>query len=158
MGASSRFFRARSSPTRRRCARRSPRPSLYTDPMTIASVNPATGETIKTYEEMTPPQVSAAIDQAHHVWTTWRKTPFADRAVPMKKAAEILRQQKSEFAKLMAMEMGKPLKQGIAEAEKCAWACDYYAEHTESILASENVKTEASKSYVAFDPLGVVLA
>ena len=76
----------------------------------------------------------------------------------MKKAAAVLRERKDEFARMMALEMGKPLKQGISEAEKCALGCDYYAEHAEAHLAPEMVKTEASKSYVAFEPLGVVLA
>ena len=76
----------------------------------------------------------------------------------MKKAAAILRERKAEFARLMAIEMGKPLKQGVAEAEKCAWACEYYADNAEAYLAPEITKTDASKSYVAFDPLGVVLA
>ena len=76
----------------------------------------------------------------------------------MKKAAAILRERKEEFAKLMALEMGKPFKQGVAEAEKCALGCEYYADHAEAHLAPEPVKTEASKSYIAFDPLGVVLA
>lgn len=124
----------------------------------ITSVNPATDETIQTYDEMTPEQVSAAVAQAHEAWKAWRRTPFAERGMRMKKAAEILRQRKDEFAKLMAIEMGKPLKQGVAEAEKCAWACDYYADQAETHLAPEVVKTEAAKSYVAFEPLGVVLA
>jgi len=126
--------------------------------MTIASVNPATGQTIKTYDEMTPDQVSAAVAQAHEAWKGWRKTSFADRGRPMKRAGEILRQRKDEFARLMAAEMGKPLKQGVAETEKCAWSCDYYADHAEAHLAPETIKTDASTSYVAFDPLGVVLA
>ena len=126
--------------------------------MSLDAVNPATGETLKTYDEMTPQQTAAAVEEAHAAWKTWRKAPFAERARPMKKAAAILRERKEEFAKLMALEMGKPLKQGIAEAEKCALGCDYYAEHAEAHLAPEMVKTEASKSYVAFEPLGVVLA
>ena len=126
--------------------------------MAIESVNPATGEIIKTYEEMTPPVVVATIAATHAAWRAWRKTSFAERARPMKKAAAILRERKGEFAKLMALEMGKPLKQGIAEAEKCALGCDYYAEHAEAHLAPENVTTDASRSYVAFEPLGVVLA
>ena len=76
----------------------------------------------------------------------------------MKKTAEILRERKDELAKLMAVEMGKPLKQGVAEVEKCAWACDYYADNAEAHLAPDIIKTEAAKSYVAFEPLGVVLA
>ena len=126
--------------------------------MTIASVNPATGQTIKTYDEMTPEQVSAAIAQAHGAWKSWRKTAFAERGRLMKQAGEILRRRKEEFARLMAIEMGKPLKQGVAETEKCAWACDYYADQAEAHLAPDVIKTDASKSYVAFDPLGVVLA
>src|SRR5688500_10644687 len=126
--------------------------------MPLDSVNPATGETIKTYDELTPQQTTAAIEDAYAAWKAWRKVPFSERARPMKKAAAILRDRKEEFAKLMALEMGKPLKQGIAEAEKCALGCDYYAEHAEAHLAPEIVKTEASKSYIAFEPLGVVLA
>src|SRR5688572_11223539 len=126
--------------------------------MAIESVNPATGETLKTYDEMTPQQTAAAVDEAYAAWKGWRKTPFAERANPMKNAAAILRDRKEEFAKLMAIEMGKPLKQGIAEAEKCALGCEYYAENAEAHLAPETVKTQASKSYVAFEPLGVVLA
>ncbi|MSO56272.1 MAG: NAD-dependent succinate-semialdehyde dehydrogenase [Acidobacteria bacterium] len=124
----------------------------------MESVNPATGETIRTYEEMTPTQTASAVEEAHGAWKAWRKTSFAERAKPMKKAAEILRERKEEFATLMALEMGKPLKQGIAEAEKSALGCDYYADHAEAHLAPEIVSTDASKSYVAFDPLGVVFA
>jgi len=126
--------------------------------MTIASVNPATGQQIKTYDEMTPAQVSAAVAQAHEAWKSWRKTSFADRGRLMKSAGEILRRRKEEFARLMAIEMGKPLKQGVAETEKCAWSCDYYADHAEGHLAPDVITTDASKSYVACDPLGVVLA
>jgi succinate-semialdehyde dehydrogenase/glutarate-semialdehyde dehydrogenase len=124
----------------------------------MESVNPATGDIVKTYEEMTPSQAAAAVGDAHEAWMAWRKTSFAERAKPMKKAAAILRERKEEFATLMALEMGKPLKQGIAEAEKSALGCDYYADHAEAHLADEIVRTDASKSCVAFDPLGVVLA
>ena len=126
--------------------------------MSLDAVNPATGETIKTYDEMTPRQAAAAVEEAHAAWASWRAVPFADRARPMKKAAAILRERKEEFARIMALEMGKPVKQGVAEAEKCALGCDYYAENAEAHLAPEIITTEASKSYVAFEPLGVVLA
>jgi len=126
--------------------------------MAITSINPATGKTIKTYDEMTPEQAAAAVAQAHETWRTWRATSFAERAKPMKKTAEMLRKRKDELAKLMAVEMGKPLMQGAAEAEKCAWACDYYADNAEAHLAPDVIKTEGAKSYVAFEPLGVVLA
>jgi len=126
--------------------------------MAIESVNPSTGDTIKTYDEMTPQQAAAAVAEAHEAWKTWRKVPFRERAVPMKKAAAILRQRKEEFATLMALEMGKPFKQGIAETEKSALGCDYYADHAEGHLAPEAIQTDASKSGVAFEPVGVVLA
>ncbi len=126
--------------------------------MGIASINPTTGETIRTYREMTAEQVEAAVAQAHDTWLAWRTTSFAERAEPMKQTAAILRERKDELAKLMAGEMGKPLQQGLAEAEKCAWVCDHYAEHAASYLSPDVVPTEGAKSYVAFEPLGVVLA
>jgi succinate-semialdehyde dehydrogenase/glutarate-semialdehyde dehydrogenase len=126
--------------------------------MAIISVNPASGETIKTYSEMTPAQAADAVAQAHGTWLKWRTTTFAERAKILKKTAVVLRERKHELAKLMAIEMGKPLKQGVAEAEKCALNCDYYAETAEAHLAPEVIRTDASKSYVAFEPLGVVLA
>ena len=126
--------------------------------MAITSINPATGKTIKTYDEMKPNQAAAAVAQAYEIWRTWRTTSFGERVKPMKKTAEILRQRKDDLARLMAVEMGKPLAQGVAEAEKCAWACDYYADNAEAHLAPDVIKTEGSKSYVAFEPLGVVLA
>src|SRR6266480_6649261 len=126
--------------------------------MAITSINPATGKTIKSYDEMTPEQAAAAVAQAHETWRAWRATSFAERAKPMKKTADMLRKRKDALAKLMAVEMGKPLVQGAAEVEKCAWACDYYADNAEAHLAPDVIKTEGAKSYVAFEPLGVVLA
>jgi succinate-semialdehyde dehydrogenase/glutarate-semialdehyde dehydrogenase len=126
--------------------------------MKITSINPANGEMLKTYDEMSAAKVAAALDQAHQTWTSWRKTAFVERARLMTRAGSILRERKEELARLMALEMGKPIKQGIAEAEKCAWVCDYYAENAELHLAPDVIKTESLKSYVAFEPLGVVLA
>jgi succinate-semialdehyde dehydrogenase/glutarate-semialdehyde dehydrogenase len=124
----------------------------------MESINPATGETNKTYEEMTPEEAAAAVTQAHQAFQAWRTMPFASRGRLMKKAADILRERKAELARLMAIEMGKPLKQGVAETEKCAWVCDYYADTAEAHLSPDSIKTEGSKSYVVFEPLGVVLA
>ena len=126
--------------------------------MAIVSVNPATGETIKNLRRDDPGSGSGRRRPAHDAWRAWRKTPFAERARLMKKTAAILRERKTELATLMALEMGKPLKQGMAEAEKCAFGCDYYADTAEAHLAPEIIKTDASKSYVAFEPLGVILA
>ena len=126
--------------------------------MAITSINPATGKPIRTYQEMAPDAAAAAVVQAHSAWQAWRSIPFSRRAPLMKKAASLLRQRKSELSTLMADEMGKPLAQGVAEVEKCAWVCEYYADFAESHLAPDVVKTENAKSYVAFEPLGVVLA
>ena len=126
--------------------------------MKIKSINPTDGETLNTYDEMSPEEAAAAVENAHAAWTSWRQTSFAERGRLTKRAGLILRERKHELAKLMALEMGKPLKQGIAEAEKCAWVCDYYADNAEVHLAPDLIRTEGSKSYVAFEPLGVVLA
>jgi succinate-semialdehyde dehydrogenase/glutarate-semialdehyde dehydrogenase len=126
--------------------------------MDITAINPATGQPVKVYREMTLEDTASAIAQAHEAWLAWRATTFAERSGLMKKAAAILRNRKDELSRLMATEMGKPLKQGVAEAEKCGWVCDYYADNAEAILRPETVKTEATRSYVAFEPLGVVLA
>ena len=126
--------------------------------MAIASINPASGDTIRTYNELTPVETTAAVDQAHYAWQAWRTTSFADRARLMKQSASVLRLRAGELARLMALEMGKPLAQGHAEIEKCAWVCEYYAENAESQLAPDVIATNASRSYVAFEPVGVVLA
>ena len=126
--------------------------------MSIESLNPATGEKIKTYPEMTPDDINSAIEKTHQEFLRWRHTSFAERSSKMKKAAEILRQKKDEYAHLMTVEMGKPLAQGKGEAEKCAWVCDFYAENAQKFLSEEEIPSDASKSFVHFEPLGVVLA
>ncbi len=126
--------------------------------MTMTVVNPTTGKTITSYEEPTPAATHEVIAQAHTAFLDWKQTPFVERARLMKRAAGILRERAHEYAVLMAREMGKPVKDGRAEAEKCAWACDYYAENAEPFLRPEVIPTDASKSYVVFQPLGVVLA
>src|SRR6185312_15642983 len=103
-------------------------------------------------------EVSKTIEKAHAAFLNWRKTSFGERAALMKKAGQILRGKSEEFGKLMAEEMGKPLKDGIGEAEKCTACCDFYADHAEKFLAREEVATDAKKSFVTFHPLGVVLA
>jgi succinate-semialdehyde dehydrogenase/glutarate-semialdehyde dehydrogenase len=125
----------------------------------LTVINPATGEEGRTYPDMTDIEVNAIIEGCHDTWANhWRKTTFAERSEKMRKAGKILRDRTEQFARLMAEEMGKPLAQGRAEVEKCAWVCDYYADHAEAFLASQPIETDASKSYVAFQPLGVVLA
>jgi succinate-semialdehyde dehydrogenase / glutarate-semialdehyde dehydrogenase len=126
--------------------------------MAIEALNPATGETIRTYEEMSPEAVAATVREVNAAFPAWRGTSFADRALLMRRAAAVLRQRTEEYARLMAAEMGKPIREGRAEAEKCAWVCEYYAEHAESFLQPEPTPSDASKSFVVFRPLGPVLA
>jgi succinate-semialdehyde dehydrogenase/glutarate-semialdehyde dehydrogenase len=127
-------------------------------PGTLQSINPATGTVLATYEEMTPETVSSIIDGSSAAFEAWRETSFFERSALMKKAAATLRARSEEFARLMALEMGKPIRQGRAEIEKCASVCDYYADTAEKHLRPEIIPTDARKSYVAFQPLGLLLA
>jgi succinate-semialdehyde dehydrogenase/glutarate-semialdehyde dehydrogenase len=126
--------------------------------MTIQAINPATGDVVATYDEMTPAAVGKIIADVHQAYLAWRPRSFVDRSGPMRKAAQILRTEARDIARLMAQEMGKPVRDGVAEAQKCALACDFYAENAARFLAREVVPTEARSSFVAFNPLGVVLA
>jgi succinate-semialdehyde dehydrogenase/glutarate-semialdehyde dehydrogenase len=126
--------------------------------MSIQSINPATGEVLENFQEMSTGEVDRVLEAADRTFHKWRRSPFADRAKKMQEAARILRVGKEKYARTMALEMGKPIVQGEAEVEKCAWACDYYAEHAEGFLAEQPRETDASRSYVCFDPMGPVLA
>jgi len=126
--------------------------------MSIVAVNPATGETVKTYEEMTPDQVRISIEESHQAHLSWRRTTFPERAALMRKAAQVLREHVENYARLMAIEMGKPIRDGRTETEKCAWVCDYYADNAAKFLAREMIETDASRSFVSYQPIGVVLA
>lgn len=125
---------------------------------TYTTVNPATNQPLATWNQLDDAQALACVNQAANTWKTWRSTSLAERATPLLRCAALLRERKDTLADLMAREMGKPVRQGIAEAEKCAWVCDFYAAQAEAFLDPEPVKTEAQKSYVAFEPLGVILA
>ena len=126
--------------------------------MALQSTNPTNDQLIREYPETSPTEVTEVLAAAHQAFLSWRETSFAERALPMRRAALLLRERKEALAKLMAMEMGKPLAQGRAEAEKCAWVCEYYAAEAEGFLRREEVATDATRSFVAFAPLGVVLA
>src|SRR5881296_531761 len=126
--------------------------------MTVASINPTTGETLETFAETTPAALERVLDQALAAYQSWSRCSYAQRAQAMREAGRLLRERKTQHARTMALEMGKPLMQGEAEAEKCAWVCDYYAEHAERFLADEPRETDASKAFVRFDPIGPVLA
>jgi succinate-semialdehyde dehydrogenase/glutarate-semialdehyde dehydrogenase len=126
--------------------------------MALRSVNPATGETIREYPETTPAELASILAEASCAFAGWRRVSFPERAARMRAAADLLDARKDELAFLMAQEMGKPLAQGRSEAEKCAWVCRYYADHAQELLADRDAKTDASRSFVAFEPLGPVLA
>lgn len=126
--------------------------------MTIQSINPATEEVVATYQEFTPEQTEQAIAEAQAAFLEWRRTSFAERSRLMHRAAEILRDRKARYGELITREMGKTINEAEAEVEKCAWNCDFYAENAERFLTDEPVDTNARQSYVAYEPLGVILA
>src|SRR2546423_321911 len=126
--------------------------------MPISSINPATGEILKTFDSLNEQQLEERLARAAETFREHRLTSFADRAAKMMRAAEILESEKKSFARTMTLEMGKPINAAVQEAEKCAWVCRYYAENAERHLADEIVETNASQSFVRYQPLGVVLA
>ncbi len=126
--------------------------------MTLTSINPSNGAEIKTYQQLTDQQISEKINQTNQAWLLWKQTVITERRELLHKLAEVLQNRKNELAHLMALEMGKPVKQGVSEAEKCAAVCTYYAENAAAFLKDEIIITDASKSYITYQPIGVVLA
>jgi succinate-semialdehyde dehydrogenase/glutarate-semialdehyde dehydrogenase len=126
--------------------------------MAIASVNPATGETIATFEPLTSADIEQRLQRAMEAFEINRARSFGERAERMLRAAEILESRAEQYARTITLEMGKPIVAAVAEVKKCTTVCRHYAEHAERYLAEEHVKTDASESYVRFDPLGPVLA
>lgn len=126
--------------------------------MAIASINPTTGQLLKSFEPLSDSQIEAKLQRAAETFSTYRRTGFAERARLMVKAAEILETDKEKFARTMTAEMGKPFRAAVDEAVKCASACRYYAENAERFLADEVIETTASRSYIRYQPLGPILA
>lgn len=126
--------------------------------MAIVSVNPADGNTLQDFAELSAAEIERALALAEETFRSWRRTAFANRAAKMLRAAEILEEDKRRFGEIMTLEMGKPIAAAVAEVEKCAWVCRYYAEHAETFLAPQEIATDAGRSYVRYDPLGPVLA
>jgi succinate-semialdehyde dehydrogenase / glutarate-semialdehyde dehydrogenase len=126
--------------------------------MAIATINPATGEVVKTFQPLSPSEVENKLQLAVTTFRAERRTQYAVRAQRMRKAAEILERDKEKFAHLMTLEMGKTYKSAVAEAVKCTTACRYYAENTEKFLADEVVETGAKKSFIRYLPIGPILA
>ena len=124
----------------------------------IEAINPATEEVVGQYEPHDAQAIDARLAAAERAFEQWRYTSQADRAALLGNVAGLLRQRKRDYADLMTAEMGKPIAQAVAEAEKCAWVCEHYAEHGPSYVAPQEIETEARRSLVRFDPLGPVLA
>ena len=126
--------------------------------MAIATINPATGEVVKTFEPLGAAQIEQRLQLAASAFRKHRQTTFAERASKMMHASEILEKEKDDCARLMTLEMGKPLKAAVAEAQKCAAGCRYYAENAEKFLADEVVETGAKRSFIRYLPIGPILA
>ena len=124
----------------------------------ITAINPATEEVIASFDAFTADEIEMAVAEAHDAFLTWRERPIAERAVPMRALAALLRQRADRYARLATLEMGKPINEAKAEVEKCAWACEQFAESAGRYLADEEIRANARRSIVAFQPLGVVLA
>ena len=124
----------------------------------INSINPASAEVLARFDPFTPDEVDHALDQAEDAFIAWRERSFEERAVPMRRLAALLRERADRYGRLITLEMGKPIVEARAELEKCAWGCEHYAEHAARYLADEVITTNARRSLVAFQPLGIILA
>src|SRR5438046_2108285 len=126
--------------------------------MTIASINPATGELLRSFEPLSDAEIDAALQRAADAFRVNRMRSFSERARRMTRAAELLESRAADYGRTMTLEMGKPIVAAIAEVKKCALVCRYYAENAEAHLADEHIATSASTSYVRYEPLGPVTA
>ncbi|ASV30781.1 NAD-dependent succinate-semialdehyde dehydrogenase [Maribacter cobaltidurans] len=124
----------------------------------IWSKNPYTGESIKEYYKDTSASIEEKLKMAQSVQKEWSDKTIEERCELLQNVSELLLDRKEEYAKLISMEMGKPISQSIAEIEKCAWACDFYAFNVEDLLADEIIETDAKESFISYDPLGCILA
>jgi len=124
----------------------------------MQSIDPTTGRKIKSYREFSNKEINHALEEAQSAFEDWSKLSFDQRAEKIKAVAGILRNNKENYARLMAIEMGKPVVQGQNEIDKCAWICDFYAQEAKNYLAPQMIETQARKSFVSFQPLGIILA
>src|SRR5690554_2430448 len=124
---------------------------------TTTTLDPYSGKELETYKNHSKKEVAELIRKADKRFYSWKETTFSERGKLMQAAALELNKNKQEYAETMVKEMGKPIAQALAEIEKCAWVCEYYSENAESHLQDEMIKTDAHKSYVSYEPLGVLL-
>ena len=122
----------------------------------IKTINPATGEEINSYSVMETEEIKRITNYGRSAFTKWKSVDLSERALYMRKLGRLMRRNKDQYAKIITEEMGKPIRQSVAEIEKCAWVCDYYSEHAETFLRDELVPTEFRKSFISFEPLGVI--
>src|SRR4051812_25244436 len=125
--------------------------------MSFETRNPSTGELVERFATHTPAQINERLTRSRAAFAQWRMTAVSERAKVLRQVAKLMREEKEALARLMAIEMGKPLRDGRGEVEKCAGCCEYFAEAAELMLKPEPAPSDASKSYVRFDPIGVVL-
>jgi len=126
--------------------------------MAIETVNPTNNKLVKSFEKMSNDRVNEIILASEKAYQDWRETTYKHRAKLLLNTANVLKNNRKKYAEIMTLEMGKPISQSIGEVEKCAWVCEYYAENAELMLSKEIVETDASESFVQFDPIGIVLA
>jgi succinate-semialdehyde dehydrogenase/glutarate-semialdehyde dehydrogenase len=124
----------------------------------MKSINPTTNQVIREYPEHSSSEVKTIIEEVHNEWLTWKETPFEHRSGLFRNVARILRERKETYARLMTEEMGKIVRESLAEIMKCANACDYYADHAAELLEDQVIPSDASRSLVVFQPLGIILA
>src|ERR687897_1843239 len=123
---------------------------------TIETINPSTGKAIATYNSMSTEEVNQKTKNARIAFENWKKIDISERCTYIRRLGRVMKKNKEDYSRLITEEMGKPIRQSLAEIDKCAWACDYYAEHAEAFLRDEIIPTEFRKSFVSFEPLGVV--
>jgi succinate-semialdehyde dehydrogenase/glutarate-semialdehyde dehydrogenase len=126
--------------------------------MEFKSINPYNGNEVGQYTALTGAELNQKLDKSQRAFRAWRKVPLAERANLMIKAGQVLRDNVEEYAKMITLEMGKPISESRGEINKCAWVCDYYAENAEAFLEDEVIPTDAQKSFVRHEPIGAVLA
>jgi len=126
--------------------------------MALTSINPATGEIIREFRAWSDDEVFETVEKVYKAGSAWRQTSFSQRSQLVLEMSTVLRHQKEDLARMISQEMGKPIHESRAEVEKCARLCDYYKEHAKAFLDNQSIKSDAGKSYIRFDPLGVILA
>jgi succinate-semialdehyde dehydrogenase/glutarate-semialdehyde dehydrogenase len=122
--------------------------------MEFKSINPYNGQVVGQYTSLTPNELDEKLDNSGKAFDSWRMVPLAERCRLLKKAGQVLRDNVEEYAQMISLEMGKPIKESRSEVNKCAWVCDYYADNAPAFLADETISTDADKSFVKHDPIG----